>query len=61
MADIESPRKIAEKCVNSIIRDLSDRSGLDGAWDGIDDDIKAEIRKEWEDIITVELGGQPSE
>ncbi len=37
--------------VDGIVRDLSDRSGLDGAWDGCDSDIQQEIKDTWAEII----------
>jgi hypothetical protein len=44
-------KEIADKIVEQIIFDLSDRRGLSGEWDGIDSDIKKEIMGEWSDII----------
>lgn len=41
----------ASKIVDAIIRDLSDRRGLGQEWDQIDDDIKAQIREEWIQIM----------
>ena len=40
-----------KKAVEQIVADLSDRKGLSGEWDQIDDDIKEEIYKSWERII----------
>ena len=37
--------------VEQIVADLSDRKGLSGQWDQIDDDIKEGIYKTWERII----------
>lgn len=36
-----------KNAVVNILLDLSDRKGLGGEWDLIDDDIQEEIRKEW--------------
>jgi hypothetical protein len=47
--------KKAKSIVKDIIFDLEDRSGIGDAWDGIDDDIKAEIRESWETIICEEM------
>jgi hypothetical protein len=45
-------RTIAAKlAVEDIVKDLSDRKGLDNEWDQIDDDIKDEIKTHWIDII----------
>lgn len=44
-------RKQAVKAVNLIVADLSDRRGLSGEWDQIDDDIKREIKSRWVDIL----------
>ena len=44
-------RENAERIVDGIIRDLSDRRGLRHEWDMIDDDIRAEIRDVWIGIV----------
>lgn len=54
----QEAQAIARRCVNSIVIDLADRSGLDGEWEDIDDETKADIEKEWRNIIAVELGGE---
>lgn len=41
----------AELIVDDIIKDLSDRKGLDNEWSQIDLDIKEEIRKTWIEIV----------
>jgi len=46
---------VARRIVRAIIRDLSDRRGLRHEWDQIDDEIRAEIRAEWQRLIEVEL------
>ena len=45
----------ARKAVDDIVSDLTDRSGLDGGWDSIDDDIQEEIKAEWVKIILRQL------
>ncbi len=37
----------AEKIVDGIIADLTDRRGLRQSWEGCDEGIRAEIRAEW--------------
>lgn len=41
----------AREAVGRIVKDLADRSGLDGAWYGIDDDIRVEILDVWTQIV----------
>ena len=41
----------AEKIVQAIYRDFTDRRGLRQAWDTIDDDLQAEILAEWKRIV----------
>ena len=36
-----------KNAVANILLDLSDRKGLGGEWDLIDDEIQEQIRKEW--------------
>ncbi len=45
----------ARRIVDAILADLRDRSGLDGARDGIDVDIQQEIRTTWQDIARAEI------
>ena len=40
-----------ENIVDKIIDDLTDRGGLGNEWDQIDEDIQAEIKEEWVNII----------
>lgn len=47
------------KIVKDIIWDLSDRRGLKGEWNAIDDDIKREIRREWRRIVREVANGTP--
>lgn len=49
----------AEKIVEKILSDLTDRSGLDGAWDSIDSDIQEEIKETWVSIVDEHLEEQP--
>ncbi len=51
-----SCEQIADAIVSCIICDLSDRSGLQNAWDEIDDATKDEIRKEWRTQALHEMG-----
>lgn len=46
----------AIKAVQAIVDDLTSRSGLDGAWDSIDEDLQGEIMVEWVGIIVKECG-----
>lgn len=41
----------AEKIVDKLIEDLTDRSGLQNEWDALDEETQAEIRGAWRDII----------
>lgn len=43
--------RIAEKAVDSILDDLSSRSGLSDAWDSIDRRTQDEIVKKFEKIV----------
>lgn len=43
-------RAAAEKIVDNLISDLSDRSGF--GWDGIDDETRGEIRAAWVGIVS---------
>jgi hypothetical protein len=62
----EAPQEIAEqngqiaqqindstalKIVESLIKDIRDRSGLKHEWNAIDDDVKEEIRSSWKNIV----------
>jgi hypothetical protein len=48
---MKSFRERCEDTVDGIIGDLSDRQGLDWAWEGIDEDIQIEIREEWVQLV----------
>jgi hypothetical protein len=41
----------AKEAVAAIVEDLSDRRGLSGQWDMIDDEMQVEITEVWERII----------
>jgi len=42
---------LADECVEAILEDLTDRSGLGNAWESIDEDIQNEIKETWANII----------
>lgn len=42
---------VADYAVKQIIDDLTNRRGLGHEWDAIDDDIQAEIKARWTEII----------
>jgi hypothetical protein len=44
-------KKIADRVVRLIVRDLSDRRGLAQEWRQIEPDIKAEIEASWTGIV----------
>lgn len=46
---------IADKAVQKIIDDLTDRRGLKGEWHQIDPETQKEIRDEWSMIIVNEI------
>lgn len=46
----------AGRIVERLVSDLTGRSGLDHAWDGIDEGIRQEILEEWTSIVAEELG-----
>lgn len=50
--DLSTPEA---RAVCAIIKDLSDRRGLDNEWDAIDDDIQTEIVERWKEIIKEEF------
>jgi hypothetical protein len=54
---VECPENCAAQIVHEIITDLTNRSGLRGCWDGIDDDIRKEIIAAWRKIATDHLKG----
>lgn len=44
-------RKRAEKIVNKIVLDITDRRGIKHEWNNIDEDIQKEIKEKWINII----------
>lgn len=42
---------LAADIVNTILNDITEREGLGDEWDGIDDDLRAEVKGEWESRI----------
>lgn len=44
-------KTLSAVAVEAIIADLNDRSGLQNAWDDIDDDARKEIRTTWRMIV----------
>lgn len=42
---------ISENIVNEIIKDLTDRRGINNEWFSIDEDIQEEIKETWKNII----------
>jgi len=46
-----TPEEKARKAVDDILKDICDRSGLQNAWEEIDEDIQEEIKEEWVDVI----------
>lgn len=47
----------ADYITHEVLRNLTSRSGLDGAWDSIDEDIKEEIVADIKDIVRDILKG----
>ena len=45
----------SENIVDAVLKDLEDRSGFDWWWDGIDEDVQAEIRSALVEIVRQEL------
>lgn len=45
----------AERIVQAIIRDLTDRRGLRQVWEDIDEDVQEEIVRAWTRLIEREL------
>jgi len=42
---------LSKKIVTEILNDLTDRGGLQNAWDDIDEEIQDEIKAEWIAIV----------
>lgn len=47
-------RATAAKIVDAIIVEMSGRMGLGDEWDGIDEEVQAEIREDWITIVLEE-------
>lgn len=47
--------RIAQRCVDKILADMTDRRGLRQEWDNIDEDIQEDIKMEWLHIIATEI------
>lgn len=54
---IPEPKETAEKIVDKIILDFTDRGGLRQAWEDVDEGIQKEIRQAWHYIVLELLGG----
>lgn len=54
---ISKPKETAEKIVDKIILDFTDRGGLHQAWEDVDEGIQKEIRQAWYYIVLELLGG----
>jgi len=52
---MDHEERIATRCVDNILKDMTDRRGLRQEWDNIDEDIQEEIKEEWRQIIIREL------
>lgn len=48
---ISMDKKIAKEVVDLLVKDLCNRRGLRQEWEGIDDDIRKEIREKWISLI----------
>jgi hypothetical protein len=53
--DKEQITRLAAATVARISKDLRGRSGFDGMWDGTDEDIRAEIEREWTTYVADSL------
>jgi hypothetical protein len=47
--------ELAARIREALEEDFTDRRGLKQEWERIDDEVKAEIRRRWEEIIFTEL------
>lgn len=57
---LKDTRARAKRAVETIVNDLSDRRGLRGAWDSIDDERQDEIMKVWEHYVVEAFGEEES-
>jgi hypothetical protein len=51
-------RSRIEEAISAIESDISDRRGLSGQWDSIDEDVREEIRAEWRRKLGVIFGAE---
>lgn len=58
---ITREQMIVEKIIAGLIRDIRGRQGLGDQWDGIDVDVRAEIRSDWRKLIAAALSAPPQE
>jgi hypothetical protein len=47
--------EVAKNVVDLIIQDICNRSGLENAWEDIDDQIQSEIRQEWQALVESQI------
>jgi hypothetical protein len=52
---------LAERIVENILDDLTDRRGLKHEWYQIDEDIRAEIIEKWQAIVRAALQGEKTD
>jgi hypothetical protein len=55
MVDKERLVELAERCVDEILNDMTDRKGLRHEWDNIDEGIQEEIRTTWIGFVRAAL------
>ena len=53
--ELAKAQVLARRIVFDILHDLRGRSGLRQAWDGVDEEIQAEILQEWQRMATERL------
>lgn len=54
-------KRLARQAIEQIVMDISDRRGLRQEWEACDNEIQAEIKKIWEDIIVEAIDNQLKE
>lgn len=50
-------RALAAKIIDALIVEMSGRSGIGDEWDGMDDDVRDEIREAWIALVLEESDG----
>lgn len=50
-----SGRRLEEKIVDVVLRDLNLRSGFDNLWDSLDEDVRADVRLDLEIAVSAVL------